>query len=179
MARLPPAKPIWLAMLADFKSPLQTANCFQTHFVGSSFRQPSEWVIQPICDPQSAIRDLALMVGLAGFEPTTPCPPGKCATRLRYSPLCERAGNTDEARPEMAYSFAARLREPLAQRSLPLCPPRSFPFAFIRGFIIFSERIGAARQRRPTGTASSVFCLDVFRHIPREGQTRLGKDRKS
>ncbi len=27
------------------------------------------------------------MVGLAGFEPTTPCPPGKCATRLRYSPL--------------------------------------------------------------------------------------------
>ena len=26
-------------------------------------------------------------VGLAGFEPTTPCPPGKCATRLRYSPL--------------------------------------------------------------------------------------------
>ena len=31
------------------------------------------------------------MVGLAGFEPTTPCPPGKCATRLRYSPFCERA----------------------------------------------------------------------------------------
>ena len=31
------------------------------------------------------------VVGLAGFEPTTPCPPGKCATRLRYSPLRERA----------------------------------------------------------------------------------------
>ncbi|MEO0017092.1 MAG: hypothetical protein RLZZ522_375 [Verrucomicrobiota bacterium] len=29
-------------------------------------------------------------IGLAGFEPTTPCPPGRCATRLRYSPLCER-----------------------------------------------------------------------------------------
>lgn len=27
-----------------------------------------------------------VVVGLAGFEPTTPCPPGKCATRLRYSP---------------------------------------------------------------------------------------------
>jgi len=27
------------------------------------------------------------MVGLAGFEPTTPCPPGRCATRLRYSPF--------------------------------------------------------------------------------------------
>ena len=26
------------------------------------------------------------MVGAAGFEPTTPCPPGRCATRLRYAP---------------------------------------------------------------------------------------------
>ena len=25
-------------------------------------------------------------VGAAGFEPTTPCPPDKCATRLRYAP---------------------------------------------------------------------------------------------
>ncbi len=32
------------------------------------------------------------MVGLAGFEPTTPCPPGRCATRLRYSPFRERWG---------------------------------------------------------------------------------------
>ena len=32
------------------------------------------------------------MVGLAGFEPTTPCPPGRCATRLRYSPFHERMG---------------------------------------------------------------------------------------
>ena len=27
-----------------------------------------------------------LMVGAAGFEPTTPCPPDKCATGLRYAP---------------------------------------------------------------------------------------------
>jgi len=26
------------------------------------------------------------MVGLAGFEPTTSCPPDKRATKLRYSP---------------------------------------------------------------------------------------------
>ena len=26
------------------------------------------------------------MVGAAGFEPTTPCPPDKCATGLRYAP---------------------------------------------------------------------------------------------
>ncbi len=30
------------------------------------------------------------VVGLAGFEPTTPCPPGRCATRLRYSPFSKR-----------------------------------------------------------------------------------------
>ncbi len=26
------------------------------------------------------------MVGTAGFEPATTCPPGKCATKLRYAP---------------------------------------------------------------------------------------------
>ena len=39
------------------------------------------------------------LVGLAGFEPTTPCPPGRCATRLRYSPFRERmAKETGEMR---------------------------------------------------------------------------------
>src|SRR6218665_1472291 len=32
------------------------------------------------------------MVGLAGFEPTASCPPGKRATRLRHSPSFERTG---------------------------------------------------------------------------------------
>lgn len=36
------------------------------------------------------------MVGLAGFEPTTPCPPGKCATRLRYSPSLSANGRADK-----------------------------------------------------------------------------------
>lgn len=27
------------------------------------------------------------MVGLAGFEPTTPAPPVQCATKLRHSPM--------------------------------------------------------------------------------------------
>ena len=30
------------------------------------------------------------MVGVAGFEPTTLCPPDKCATRLRYTPTSGR-----------------------------------------------------------------------------------------
>ena len=29
---------------------------------------------------------LILLVGTIGFEPTTPCPPDKCATKLRYAP---------------------------------------------------------------------------------------------
>ena len=30
--------------------------------------------------------DRSLMVGAIGFEPTTPCAQGRCATRLRYAP---------------------------------------------------------------------------------------------
>ena len=29
---------------------------------------------------------MILLVGTAGFEPATPCPPDKYATRLRYAP---------------------------------------------------------------------------------------------
>ncbi|MFM2198279.1 MAG: hypothetical protein RLZZ505_1711 [Verrucomicrobiota bacterium] len=35
---------------------------------------------------------MTFVVGLAGFEPTASCPPGKRATRLRHSPLRERTG---------------------------------------------------------------------------------------
>src|SRR5690606_6390628 len=34
------------------------------------------------------------MVGAAGFEPTTLCPPDKCATRLRYAPTARRHRQT-------------------------------------------------------------------------------------
>ena len=36
----------------------------------------------------SQTRMIGKMVGAAGFEPTTPSPPVKCATRLRYAPTC-------------------------------------------------------------------------------------------
>jgi hypothetical protein len=39
------------------------------------------------------------LVGAAGFEPTTPCPPGRCATRLRYAP-------TFTVKPKRARSVA-------------------------------------------------------------------------
>ena len=31
------------------------------------------------------------MVGPTGFEPATPSPPAKCATRLRYGPTLKRS----------------------------------------------------------------------------------------
>ena len=31
-------------------------------------------------------KPLILLVGTEGFEPSTPCTPCKCATRLRYAP---------------------------------------------------------------------------------------------
>jgi hypothetical protein len=30
--------------------------------------------------------DSRILVGAIGFEPTTPCAQGRCATRLRYAP---------------------------------------------------------------------------------------------
>ena len=40
------------------------------------------------------LKRLDLLVGVAGFEPTTLCPPDKCATRLRYTPTpCEALPN--------------------------------------------------------------------------------------
>jgi hypothetical protein len=38
-------------------------------------------------DPSIKIRDTFFRVGVRGFEPPTPCAQGRCATRLRYTPL--------------------------------------------------------------------------------------------
>ena len=37
------------------------------------------------------LRSLFFMVGPTGFEPATPSPPAKCATRLRYGPTQKEA----------------------------------------------------------------------------------------
>jgi hypothetical protein len=39
--------------------------------------------------PKNASKLLIPLVGAVGFEPTTPCAQGRCATRLRYAPTCE------------------------------------------------------------------------------------------
>ena len=35
---------------------------------------------------QNLLVQKKLLVGAIGFEPTTPCAQGRCATRLRYAP---------------------------------------------------------------------------------------------
>jgi hypothetical protein len=36
------------------------------------------------------------LVGAIGFEPTTPCAQGRCATRLRYAPTSNYCGGSIE-----------------------------------------------------------------------------------
>src|SRR5690242_21880179 len=41
---------------------------------------------------------LLRLVGAAGFEPTTLCPPGRCATRLRYAPTIKQVRKSSSLR---------------------------------------------------------------------------------
>jgi hypothetical protein len=41
-----------------------------------------------------------IMVGAKGFEPSTPCTPCRCATRLRYAPTGRQGASKTTARPD-------------------------------------------------------------------------------
>ena len=51
------------------------------------------------------------LVGAIGFEPTTPCPPGRCATKLRYAPTITKTDPRIIPRlaqaPQLYFSAAA------------------------------------------------------------------------
>ena len=36
---------------------------------------------------ECSVESILQMVGATGFEPTTPCAQGRCATKLRYAPI--------------------------------------------------------------------------------------------
>jgi hypothetical protein len=67
---------------------------------------------------QTASHSTRKMVGVEGFEPTTPCSQSRCATRLRYTP------------PESAYTGRPgapenpRILRPVPQRVNCACVPR-------------------------------------------------------
>ena len=51
------------------------------------------------------------MVGAAGFEPTTPCPPDKCATGLRYAPTMTVLGGFQSISKPTLACFVAKQTE--------------------------------------------------------------------
>src|SRR4051794_37912104 len=62
------------------------------------------------------------LVGETGFEPATARPPAGCATRLRHSPLCDRAGDGNRTRPTSleGSGAATTLRPPSRRPCYPL-----------------------------------------------------------
>ena len=57
------------------------------------------------------------MVGAAGFEPTTPRPPGECATGLRYAPT--DAGYSHAAWPNATVYCDIGIEDGFISRNLP------------------------------------------------------------
>ena len=61
------------------------------------------------------------LVGAAGFEPTTLCPPGRCATRLRYAPTVAAL-----KRRELYHAGKARQRRLGSLSAAGFCRSRSY-----------------------------------------------------
>src|SRR4029078_10371700 len=57
-----------------------------------------------------------MMVGMAGFEPTTTCTPSRCATRLRYIPTRRRRSDPSSIIAFQESQDFAELLAHLAQR---------------------------------------------------------------
>ncbi len=50
------------------------------------------------CSPEGRSRPRRVSVGLAGFEPATPCSQSRCAAKLRYSPWSDIVAPSTEFR---------------------------------------------------------------------------------
>ena len=92
------------------------------------------------CDRES-------MVGVIGFEPTTPSSRTRCATRLRYTPTCPDV--IVAARCPRLIETAARFRKPAPGQA----PIRSGPFYTMKGVIRLRK------QRSP----STVIASEAWR----------------
>jgi hypothetical protein len=54
---------------------------------GKAERETAAEIPSVLCEGPGGARDVKrILVGAIGFEPTTPCAQGRCATRLRYAP---------------------------------------------------------------------------------------------
>src|SRR5438105_6912697 len=59
--------------------------------------------------------EIMMMVGMAGFEPTTTCTPSRCATRLRYIPTRRRRSDPSSIIPLQESQYFPELLAHLAQ----------------------------------------------------------------
>ena len=66
-------------------------NIFWSGKRGSNSRH-SAWKADAL--PTELLPQYFIMVGVAGFEPATPCSQGRCATELRYTPLFSSGAQT-------------------------------------------------------------------------------------
>jgi hypothetical protein len=105
------------------------------------------------------------LVGTAGFEPTTLCPPGRCATRLRYAPTrvarihpgCPAAGAGGK------YSGLAPLRQPVRSQACGT-QPCSTPNPIERG-----RRIGVRRVSARSTSAAKRASTQALHRARRDG----------
>ncbi len=104
------AKPRWLALLAVFKSPSRTANCFQTLFL----RFAAEGVLIPPHkrhDPTPASGG-GVVADREGFEPSVTLPPHTLSKRAHSTTLTPALGEQEPSEARMAWQsiFGQRLR---------------------------------------------------------------------
>src|SRR5271169_2098565 len=66
---------------------------------------------------QNLLVQKKLLVGAIGFEPTTPCAQGRCATRLRYAPTVKELRHFLCVHPKGRRAIHARFQERLEKRS--------------------------------------------------------------
>src|SRR5271165_3678049 len=87
--------------------------------------------------PYRSDLSMVLMVGVAGFEPTTPCPPDKCANR---------AALHSDGRPYSSPAAAGNAPAPKSRRS-----PSRGRAAQQSDALAMPSACGVARGQRPTG----------------------------
>ena len=93
--------------------------------------------------PKKKLRSAgALMVGVAGFEPATPCSRSRCATRLRYTPA-GHGSRLITAPPARDKAFQRRRNGGISGGRWP-SPPLLLPD---RRYM--SMRVAGARKSRP------------------------------
>ena len=82
--------------------------------VGAVGIEPTSFGLKGRCKIHLLLHAQKILVGAAGFEPTTPCPPDKCAAKLRHAPTITR------------WTISGILLSTIIRLALTL-PPRSLP----------------------------------------------------